>query len=148
VIGEEGAQLGGAVGGEHAGDDLGAVVEAAVAYHVPQRAGGAGLRVPGAVDQAGDPFVVRIVADDGIDSCPIFCGTVIPTLLTLPMTGLGASSESGLSGDFEATVPGSWLNEDPPGQEDEIRAFVELWDRDTNIRTATFMSNQLSGNWP
>lgn len=100
------------------------------------------------VDDPGDPFVVTIVADDGIVSCPIFCGTVIPVLFQVPLTALGASSEAGLSGDFDITVPGSALNEDPPGQEDEIRAFVELWDRDTNQMVRRYMSNQISGNWP
>src|SRR5882724_11275993 len=100
------------------------------------------------IDDPGDPFVVTIVADDGIVSCPIFCGTVIPTLFQVPLTALGASSGSGLSGDFDIIVAGSSLDEDPPGQEDEIRAFVELWDRDTNRLIHRFMSNQLSGNWP
>jgi hypothetical protein len=99
------------------------------------------------IDDPGDPFVVTIVGDDGIVSCPIFCGTVIPVLFQVPLTALGASDESGLSADFDVTVPGSALNEDPPGQEDEIRTFVELWDRDTNRLITRFMSNQLSGNW-
>ena len=100
------------------------------------------------IDDPGDPFVVKIVADDGIDSCPILCGTVIPTLFFVPMTGLSASAERGLSGSFDITVPGSALNDDPAGEEDEIRAFVELWDRDTNRLTKRYMSNQISGNWP
>ena len=40
---------------EHAGDDLGPVVEPSVPYDVPQRAHGAGLGVVGAVDDARDP---------------------------------------------------------------------------------------------
>ena len=100
------------------------------------------------IDDPGDPFVVTIVADDGIgSSCPLFCGTVIPVLFRVPLTGLGASG-SGLGGDFDITVPGTALNEDPPGQEDEIRAFAELWDRDTNTLVRRFVSNQISGNWP
>jgi hypothetical protein len=99
------------------------------------------------VDDPGAPFFVTIVADDGIVSCPIFCGTVIPTLFQVPMTDLSASSDGGLSGSFDVIVPGSALNEDPPGQEDEIRAFVEVWDRDTNRLVKRYLSNQLSGNW-
>jgi hypothetical protein len=99
------------------------------------------------IDDPGDPFVVTIVADDGIDSCPIFCGTVVPNLFRVPVTHLSATSQRGLSGSFDITVPGSALNEDPAGQEDEIRAVVELWDRDTNRLIERYMSNQLSGNW-
>lgn len=101
------------------------------------------------IDDPGDPFVVTIVADDGIDtSCPIVCGTVVPTLFHMPMSLLTASNEHGLSGNFDLTVPGSWLNEDPPGQEDEIRAYIQVWDRDTNRMIHSYYSNQLSGNWP
>ena len=98
------------------------------------------------IDDPGDPFVVTIVADDGIVSCPVFCGTVVPVLFRVPLTQLGAG-DSSLGADFDITVPASALNEDPPGQEDEIRAFVELWDRDTNTLVRRFMSNQISGNW-
>jgi hypothetical protein len=100
------------------------------------------------VDDPGDPFVVTVVQDDGIGGCPIFCGTVIQVLFQVPLTALGASSQSGLGGDFDITVPASALDDDPPGEEDEIRAFVELWDRDTNRMIKRYMSNQLSGNWP
>ena len=52
---EEVVEEGGGVGGEDAGDHLGAVVEAAVADDVPEAADGAGLVVVGAEDQAVDP---------------------------------------------------------------------------------------------
>jgi hypothetical protein len=100
------------------------------------------------IDDPGNPIVVTIVADDGIvTSCPLVCGVVIPTLFQVPVTAMEASDE-GLSAFFDVTVSGNALNEDPPGQEDEIRAIVELWDRDTNTKVNSWLSNQLSGNWP
>lgn len=92
------------------------------------------------IDDAGVPFRVTIFGDDG--------GGTDQALFDLPLTSLGASSGFGLSGDFDLNVTGNTLNEDPPGQEDEIRARVQLIDTDTNRVTATFVSNQLSGNWP
>jgi hypothetical protein len=64
----------------------------------------------------------------------------------MPLTDVGASSESGLSADFDLVVPGSWLNED--NGTDEVRAFVSLIDTDTNTIRNTFLSNQIVGNWP
>ena len=91
------------------------------------------------IDDTGEPLRVLILGDDsGTDQA----------LFTVPRTNLVASSGFGLSGDFDRTVPGSMLNEDPPGQEDEIRARVQLVDTDTNRVTATYVSNQISGNWP
>lgn len=86
------------------------------------------------IDDPGDPFTVWIRGDDG------------EFLFTLPTTALGASEESGLSGDFDRIVPGTALNEDS-GQ-DEIVAFVILTDTDTNTVTRTFTSNPIIGNWP
>jgi len=96
----------------------------------------------------GHPASATIVADDGIDAFCIICiDDFAQPLFEVPITFVSASSERGLSGGFDITVPGSALNEDPPGQEDEIRSFVELWDRDTNRLIKRYMSNQLSGNW-
>src|SRR6266540_7156945 len=55
LAGEEGSHQGGTLLGEHAADDLRAVVQPAVAHHVPQRADGAGLGVGRAVDEAVHP---------------------------------------------------------------------------------------------
>ena len=90
------------------------------------------------IDDAGDPFSVVVFGDDG--------GGADQALFIVPLIALGASTESGLSGDFETVVPGSALNEDP-GQADEIRARVLLIDTDLNRVTGTYLSNQLSGNW-
>ena len=54
VGGEEGVHEGGALGLEDAAEDLGAVVEAAIADDVPEGADGTGLGLPGAEDDAGD----------------------------------------------------------------------------------------------
>jgi hypothetical protein len=90
------------------------------------------------IDDPGDPFVVWIRGDDS--------GSLAEFLFTVPRTDLGASAESGLSGDFDIVVPGSWLNED--NGTDEVRAQVFLIDTDTNTTTATFVSNRIVGNWP
>jgi hypothetical protein len=92
------------------------------------------------VDDVGVPFRVTIFGDDG--------GGTDQPLFDVPLTDLGASSGFGLSADFDISVPSSFLNEDPPGQEDEIRARVQLIDTDTNRITATYVSGQISGNWP
>jgi hypothetical protein len=92
------------------------------------------------VDDPWDPFRVTIFGDDG--------GGTDQERFDVPLRNLGVSSEFGLSGDFNRDVPGSWLNEDPPGQEDEIVARVQLIDTDTNRIDATYVSFQLSGNWP
>ena len=55
VAGEEVVQQRRRLGGEHAGHDLGPVVEAAVADHVPERADGAQLVVVRPEDEAVDP---------------------------------------------------------------------------------------------
>jgi len=89
------------------------------------------------IDDPGDPFIVWIRGDDS--------GSLAEFLFTVPRTALGASAESGLSGDFDITVPGSLLNEDT-GQ-DEIRAQVFLIDTDTTHTDATFVSNRIVGNW-
>jgi hypothetical protein len=90
------------------------------------------------VDDAGDPLFASIRGDDS--------GNVSQFLFSMPLTDVGASSESGLSADFDLVVPGSWLNED--NGTDEIRAFVSLIDTDTNTIRKTFLSNQIVGNWP
>jgi hypothetical protein len=90
------------------------------------------------IDDQGDPFLVSIRGDDS--------GTLAEFLFSVPVTALGASVESGLSGDFDIVVPGSWLNED--NGQDEVRAQVVLIDTDTNTVTDTFVSNRIVGNWP
>ena len=51
---KEGAEEGGAFGFEHAAVDLGAVVEAGVSHHVPQRANRAGLGLPRTENEGSD----------------------------------------------------------------------------------------------
>ncbi|PRY44787.1 hypothetical protein [Umezawaea tangerina] len=89
------------------------------------------------IDDAGDPFTVWIRGNDNGPN---------EFLFSLPMTAIGASDESGLSGDFELVVPATSLNED--SGTDEIVAVVTLTDTDTNTVTKNFVSNQLVGNWP
>jgi hypothetical protein len=90
------------------------------------------------IDDTGDPFVVWI---DGVDD-----GRLSETKFSVPITDLGASSESGLSADFDRDVPGSWLNEDNPGG-DELKAEVLLIDRDLQRTDNTYVSNELDGNF-
>lgn len=89
------------------------------------------------IDDAGDPFQVWIRGDDNGPA---------EFLFTVPMTAIGASDESGLSADFERTVPGSWLNED--AGTDEVYAELTLTDTDTNTVTRVFKSPVIVGNWP
>jgi len=86
------------------------------------------------LDDAGDPFTVWIKGDDG------------EFLFRLPVTAMGATDLSGLSGDFDLIVPGTALNED--SGTDEIIAVVTLTDTDTNTVTATYTSGRIVGNWP
>jgi hypothetical protein len=88
------------------------------------------------VDDAGNPLSAFVRGDDNAS----------PFLFTVPITALGASAESGLSADFDITVPGSFLNED--NGTDEVRAVVTLVDTDTNTVRGTFLSNIIVGNWP
>jgi hypothetical protein len=91
------------------------------------------------VGDAGDPFIVRIRGEDS--------GRPAEFLFVVPITGLGASSESGLSADFDTIVSGSALDEDQ-GATDEIIAQVTLVDTDTNSVAGIFNSNRIVGNWP
>lgn len=91
------------------------------------------------IDDFGDPFVVWIRGDDD--------GKLVEFLFTVPLTKLGASAGFGLSGDFDAVVPGVRLDEDKGGR-DEVRATVALIDTDTNSTRATYVSNRIDGNWP
>ncbi|GIE76340.1 hypothetical protein Aph02nite_22900 [Actinoplanes philippinensis] len=86
------------------------------------------------IDDPGDPFRAYIIGRNG------------SARFIVPVVGLGASAESGLSGDFETYVSASALNENPNGQ-DELRAQVLLIDTDTNTVTKTFTSGKLFGNW-
>ena len=55
-------------------------------------------------------------------------------LFDLPVTALGASADSGLSGDFDFEVPRGWLDEDDNilDNDDEIYARVALYDANSN----------------
>ena len=90
------------------------------------------------------PFEADVWGDDGhkIDA---FLFSVRLVSLQVGRTTTGRPS---LAGDFEVLVTGNTLDEDPPGQEDEIRARVLLIDRDTNLTTGVFISDQMSGRWP
>jgi hypothetical protein len=90
------------------------------------------------VDDAGNPLSASIRGDDS--------GNLSQFLFNVPLSVLGASAESGLSADFNITVPGSFLNED--NGTDEVRAVVTLVDTDTNTVRGTFVSNVIIGNWP
>ncbi|MFD1364971.1 hypothetical protein [Actinoplanes sichuanensis] len=87
------------------------------------------------VDDAGNPFAVVTIGNSG------------SARFVVPLVAVGASAESGLSGDFETVVSGSALNENPAGQ-DRIRARVQLIDTDTNRITGTYTSGVIVGNWP
>ena len=54
VVGEESGQHGAALGGVDPADDIGSVIQAGVAHHVPQRRDRACLRVVGAEHQPAD----------------------------------------------------------------------------------------------
>jgi hypothetical protein len=90
------------------------------------------------VDDPGVPFTVWIRGDDGSPAEYLF---------RVPITALVATSESGLSADFDTVVSGSALDEDRGGT-DEVRAQVTLTDTDTNTTTGVYRSNQIVGNWP
>jgi hypothetical protein len=93
------------------------------------------------VDDVGDPFTVWIRAEDGDE--------LDENLFSVPITTLVATSESGLSADFDTVVEGRDLDEDTGGT-DEIRAQVILTDTDTGTEDegSPFISNRLVGNWP
>ena len=93
------------------------------------------------VDDAFDPFTVSIRGDDS--------GTLKEVLFGVPLTvpSLVATSENGLSADFDTIVTGSRLDEDH-GDVDEIKARVILTDTDTNHIDGEFVSNRIVGNWP
>ena len=93
------------------------------------------------VDDPFDPFTVWIRGDDS--------GTLKEVLVNVPLTvpSLVATSESGLSADFDKVVTGSQLDEDH-GDTDEIKARVVLTDTDTNHQDGEFVSNRIVGNWP
>lgn len=86
------------------------------------------------IDDAGNPFSVVTIGSAGL------------IRFGVPQVGLGASAESGLSGDFEIVALGSQLNENPGGL-DKIRAHVRLFDTDTNRLVATYISGEIAGNW-
>jgi hypothetical protein len=90
------------------------------------------------LDDDGDPFLAIIRGDDG--------GGLAEVLSYPTLRGLGASDESGLSADFDATIPGSVLDEDH-GDGDEIRAQVRLTDTDTNVVTGEWITAVMVGNW-
>jgi len=90
------------------------------------------------VDDAGVPFGVWIRGDDG---------NLNEYLVWVPITNLAATSESGLSADFDTVVSGRALDEDRGGT-DEVRARVTLTDTDTNTTTGVYDSNRIIGNWP
>jgi hypothetical protein len=91
------------------------------------------------IDDPDDPLLAIIRGDDG--------GRIAEVLSYPRLVGLGASEESGLSADFDATIPGSVLDEDP-GAGDEIRAQVRLTDTDTNTLTGEWITAVMVGNWP
>ncbi len=90
------------------------------------------------VDDAGVPFSVWLRGDDGYAN---------EYLVWVPLTNLVATSESGLSADFDTVVPGYALDEDRGGV-DEVRARVTLKDTDTNTVTGAYDSNRIVGSWP
>ncbi|BCB75030.1 hypothetical protein ACFQ1L_33475 [Phytohabitans flavus] len=63
------------------------------------------------VDDAGDPFSAVIIGSAGL------------IRFGVPQVGLGATSESGLSGDFEIVVLGSQLNENPGARTGFVPGF-------------------------
>jgi hypothetical protein len=91
------------------------------------------------VDDEGDPLLAMVRGDDG--------GRLAEILSYPTLRGLGASGESGLSADFDATIPGSVLDEDH-GDGDEIHAQVRLTDTDTNVVTGEWVTGVMVGNWP
>ena len=90
------------------------------------------------IDDFGDPFRVVIQGDDG---------HLAEVLFSVPLTKLGASSEFGLSGDFDVVVPAIRLDEDKR-ERDEVRAVISLIDADTNNIDEVYVSNRIDGNWP
>jgi hypothetical protein len=88
------------------------------------------------IDDVGDPFTVTIHGDDD--------GDLGDSRFTLTQTGLSASADFGLSGDFEKIVPGFFLDED--NGTDEVRALVKLTDTDVD-RSIFFRSNLIVGNF-
>jgi hypothetical protein len=90
------------------------------------------------VDDVGVPFSVWLRGDDGKPAEYLF---------RVPITALVATSESGLSADFNTVVSGAALDEDRGGV-DEVRARVTLIDTDTNTTTGIYDSNRIVGSWP
>ncbi|MEO3859828.1 hypothetical protein [Acrocarpospora sp. B8E8] len=80
------------------------------------------------INAPGDPYFARIMGDDDVPDL---------TLFWVPLTGLGASAEAGLSADFERVVPGSWLDEDDLlGNRDEVYGRITFVDpRNNKSRT-------------
>ncbi|MFI6906054.1 hypothetical protein ACIBKY_32660 [Nonomuraea sp. NPDC050394] len=74
------------------------------------------------INAPGEPFSGALF---GADSSPEF-------LLSVPVTSVGASEESGLSADFVTTVPRLWLDEDL-NDRDEMFGKIRLLDSRFNV---------------
>jgi hypothetical protein len=86
------------------------------------------------IDAPGEPFSGKIY---GADSSAQY-------LFDIPVTDVGASTESGLSANFDITVSGAWLNED--SGRDEIFGRIRLYDARTGT-TRIFDTPQIHGSF-
>ncbi|GHH29767.1 hypothetical protein [Lentzea cavernae] len=77
------------------------------------------------IDQPGDPVDAWAMGDDWFDNAEF----------RIPLTWVAAGPD-GLSAEFDITVPGVALDEDPDGG-DELYARVRLFDQRTSTRTFT-----------
>jgi len=77
------------------------------------------------IDQPGDPVDAWAMGDDWFDNAEF----------RIPLTWVAAGPD-GLGAEFDITVPGVALDEDPDGG-DELYARVRLFDQRTSTRTFT-----------
>ncbi|MDP9866794.1 MULTISPECIES: hypothetical protein [Streptosporangium] len=78
------------------------------------------------IDAPGDPFTAKVVGADTFFDNDLF---------GVPMVGIGATDESGLSADFHRVVLPSSLNEDdsPGDRVDEVFGRIRFVDPRTNL---------------
>ena len=89
------------------------------------------------IDQPGDPFTTWMMGSDWFDD----------SLLSLPMTGLGAW-EGGLGADFDRVATSAELDEDSDWWDDDDEVFARIWLYDRRSgSTREFRSDTFHGTF-
>ncbi|MEV0617371.1 hypothetical protein AB0I81_28885 [Nonomuraea sp. NPDC050404] len=85
------------------------------------------------IDAPGEPFTGAVFEVDA----------TLGYLFSMPVIGVGASDDAGLSADFQLVVPRIWLDEDAGSAVDTVRGRIRLLDSRVN-RVITFHTPPLS----